>query len=42
MHTYAIEDILVVEMQNYLNGKDLDEVLKDAQQQAEHKLNNFH
>ncbi|MFT4416808.1 ABC transporter substrate-binding protein [Fredinandcohnia humi] len=35
LHTYAIEDILVVEMQNYLNGKAIDDVLKDAQQQAE-------
>ncbi|WP_186580399.1 ABC transporter substrate-binding protein [Aquibacillus kalidii] len=35
MHTYAIEDILIAEMQNYLNGKDLDQVLKDAQTQAE-------
>ncbi|GGG11203.1 ABC transporter substrate-binding protein [Paenibacillus abyssi] len=34
MHTYAIEDILVVEMQNFLNGKDLDKVLEDAQNQA--------
>ena len=37
-HTYAIEDILVVEMQNYLNGKDIDAVLKDAQEQAEAQL----
>ncbi|HZH58720.1 MAG TPA: extracellular solute-binding protein [Metabacillus sp.] len=35
LHTYAIEDILVVEMQNYLNGKDIDQVLEDAQAQAE-------
>ncbi|MCH1625041.1 ABC transporter substrate-binding protein [Fredinandcohnia quinoae] len=35
LHTYAIEDILVVEMQNYLNGADLDEVLANAQKQAE-------
>lgn len=33
--TYAIEDILVVEMNNYLNGKSLDKVLSDAQTQAE-------
>ncbi|WAA09278.1 ABC transporter substrate-binding protein [Fervidibacillus albus] len=39
MHTYAIEDILVAEMQNYLNGKDLDDALKDAQAQAEAQLN---
>lgn len=38
MHTYAIEDILVVEMQNYLNGKDIDSVLKDAQSQAESQI----
>lgn len=38
MHTYAIEDILVVEMQNYLNGKNIDDVLKDAQVQAEAQL----
>ncbi|MFC5468264.1 ABC transporter substrate-binding protein [Cohnella suwonensis] len=35
LHTYAIEDILIVEMQNYLNGKDLDKVLKDAQSTAD-------
>lgn len=35
MHTYALEDILVVEMQNYLGGKDIDKVLSDAQAQAE-------
>lgn len=38
MHTYAIEDILVAEMQNYLGGKDIDEVLNNAQQQAEAQL----
>jgi lactose/L-arabinose transport system substrate-binding protein len=38
MHTYAIEDILVVAMQNYLNGQDLDKVLKEAQQQAETQI----
>lgn len=38
MHTYAIEDILVAEMQNYLGGKNIDDVLKDAQQQAEAQL----
>lgn len=38
MHTYELEDILVVELQNYLNGKDIDEVLKDAQLQAETQL----
>lgn len=35
MHTYAIEDILVVQMQNYLKGADIDKVLSDAQAQAE-------
>ncbi|GGA46654.1 extracellular solute-binding protein [Paenibacillus physcomitrellae] len=38
MNTYAIEDILVSEMQNYLNGQDLDKVLADAQAQAESQL----
>ncbi|GIN57943.1 ABC transporter substrate-binding protein [Lederbergia ruris] len=38
MHTYAIEDILVAEMQNYLNGQDIDEVLNNAQKQAEAQL----
>ncbi|WP_339158817.1 ABC transporter substrate-binding protein [Paenibacillus sp. FSL W8-0186] len=33
--TYAIEDILIVEMQNYLNGKGIDQALSDAQAQAE-------
>jgi lactose/L-arabinose transport system substrate-binding protein len=35
LHTYAIEDILAVEAQNYLKGKELDKVLGDAQKQAE-------
>lgn len=38
MHTYAIEDILVAEMQNYLQGKDLNQALNDAQAQAEAQL----
>lgn len=38
MHTYAIADILVVEVQNYLNGKALDAVLAEAQAQAESQL----
>ncbi|WP_093213439.1 ABC transporter substrate-binding protein [Sediminibacillus albus] len=38
LHTYAIEDILAAEMQNYLKGKDLDKVLADAQAQAESQL----
>ena len=38
MHTYAIDDIITVEMQNYLNGKDIDDVLSDAQKQAEAQL----
>lgn len=39
LHTYAIEDILVEAMQNYLNGMELDQVLEDAQQQAEAQVN---
>ncbi|KAA0965598.1 carbohydrate ABC transporter substrate-binding protein [Sporosarcina sp. ANT_H38] len=39
MHTYAIDDIITVEMQNYLNGKDIDSVLSNAQKQAEAQLN---
>ncbi|MDF2787628.1 MAG: transporter substrate-binding protein [Neobacillus sp.] len=35
LHTYAIEDILAVEAQNFIKGKDLDKALKDAQGQAE-------
>lgn len=38
LHTYAIEDILVIEVQNYLNGKDVDSVMRDAQAQAESQL----
>ncbi len=38
MHTYAIDDILKVEMQNYLNGKVLDKALADAQAQAEAQI----
>lgn len=38
MHTYAVEDIMVVEMQNYLNGKAIDQVLADAQKQADSQL----
>ena len=38
MHTYAIEDILVAEMQNYLSGKNIDDVMNDAQKQAEAQL----
>lgn len=38
LHTYAIEDILIVEMQNYLGGKPIDQVLADAQAQAEAQL----
>ena len=38
LHTYAIEDILVIEVQNYLNGKDIDSVIADAQSQAEAQL----
>ncbi|MDQ0230308.1 ABC transporter substrate-binding protein [Metabacillus malikii] len=35
LHTYAIEDILAVEAQNYIKDKDLDKALKNAQTQAE-------
>jgi lactose/L-arabinose transport system substrate-binding protein len=35
LHTYAIEDILAVEAQNFIKGKDLDQMLEDAQKQAE-------
>ncbi|WP_117169929.1 ABC transporter substrate-binding protein [Paraliobacillus sediminis] len=38
MHTYAIDDILINEMQNYLNGAELSEVLNNAQSQAETQL----
>lgn len=38
MHTYAIEDILVVEMQNYMSGTDLTKVLSNAQSQAETQI----
>lgn len=37
-HTYAIDDIITVEMQNYLNGKSLEDALSDAQKQAEAQL----
>lgn len=38
LHTYAIEDILAVAMQQYLNGQDLAQVLADAQAQADSSL----
>lgn len=38
IHTYAIDDILKVEMQNYLKGQDLDAVMANAQAQAEMQL----
>ncbi|MCA1032698.1 extracellular solute-binding protein [Bacillus timonensis] len=38
LHTYAIEDILAAEVQNYLKGKPLEDVLADAQAQAESQL----
>jgi lactose/L-arabinose transport system substrate-binding protein len=38
MHTYSIEDILVAAMQDYLNGKELEAVLSQAQSQAEAQL----
>jgi len=39
IHTYAIEDILAVALQDYLGGADLNDVLENAQQQAESSLN---
>ncbi|MBY7142885.1 extracellular solute-binding protein [Virgibacillus sp. NKC19-3] len=39
LHTYAIEDIIIESMQNYLSGGELSEVLNDAQVQAETQLN---
>ncbi|WP_339219171.1 extracellular solute-binding protein [Paenibacillus sp. FSL W7-1332] len=38
MNTYAIEDIMVVAMQAYLGGKDVETVLKDAQAQADTQI----
>ncbi|WP_043932354.1 ABC transporter substrate-binding protein [Bacillus sp. EB01] len=38
LHTYAIEDILAVELQNYVKGKDIDKALEDAQAQAETQI----
>ncbi|NRD76966.1 extracellular solute-binding protein [Bacillus sp. BRMEA1] len=38
LNTYAIEDILTVSAQDYLKGKDLGQVLKDAQKQAEEQI----
>lgn len=37
-NTYAIEDILAVALQDYLDGKDLDATLEDAQKEAESQL----
>lgn len=39
LHTYAIEDIIIEAMQQYLNGAELTEVLNNAQEQAESQLN---
>ncbi|GEK89430.1 lactose-binding protein [Alkalibacterium putridalgicola] len=36
--TYEIQDILAVALQEYLNGADLDEVLQNAQEQAESNM----
>ena len=36
--TYEIEDILINAMQDYLNGKSLDTVLENAQEEAENQL----
>ena len=38
LNTYGIEDILAAEVQNYLNGKSLDDVLADTQKQAENQF----
>lgn len=38
MNTYGIEDILSAELQQYLNGKSLEDVLADAQAQAENQF----
>lgn len=38
-NTYAIEDIITVAMQEYLNGGDLDSILENAQTQAETQIN---
>jgi lactose/L-arabinose transport system substrate-binding protein len=38
LHTYAIEDLLAVEAQNYIKGKKLDKALDDAQKQAEAQI----
>ncbi|EIM07976.1 lactose transporter lactose-binding protein [Planococcus antarcticus DSM 14505] len=38
LHTYAIEDILVTGMQDYLNGAELETVLENVQGQAEAQL----
>ena len=38
LHTYAIEDILVTGMQDYLNGAELEKVLENVQEQAEAQL----
>ncbi|WP_018931704.1 ABC transporter substrate-binding protein [Gracilibacillus lacisalsi] len=38
MNTYGIEDILSAEIQQYLDGKSLEDVLSDAQAQAENQF----
>lgn len=40
IHTYAIEDIMVAALQQYLAGGDIDQIFQDAQTQAENQLNN--
>lgn len=37
-HTYAIEDIMVSALQEYLAGGDIDQIFENAQQQAENQL----
>jgi lactose/L-arabinose transport system substrate-binding protein len=38
MHTYAFEDIVKAEVQNLMNGADVDTVLANAQKQAESQI----
>ena len=39
LHTYAIEDILAIAMQEFLGGTDISTVLRNAQAQADSQLN---
>lgn len=40
IHTYAIEDIMLGALQQYLAGGDIDQIFQDAQAQAESQLSN--